>query len=236
MLSLDKLFSIASEIEKKIGLNFKDKKILIQAFVHRSYVNENRSLELDHNERLEYLGDTVLNLIITEHLYKQFLDDTEGALSAKRAMLVDADSCAQYLKKLGLEEFPLLGKGEQRNEGKGRESILSDLFEALIGALYLDLGFDKTRHFIFDHFKESFAEILDNPSHNYKAELQDYAQRTLGVQPDYILIDEEGPDHSKIFTISVMIQNENYGEGKGSSKKIAEQEAAKKALERIDEN
>lgn len=219
-------------IEKRLGYTFKDKSLLALAFVHRSFVNENRAIIDQHNERLEFLGDSILGMLVAEYLYKQLPEHPEGELSYLRSRLVEASSCIIYVQKLHIEEFLLLGRGEKRNDGRGRDSILADLLEAVIGAIYIDGGVQAAYQFIFQNFSEEIQDILDQPEHNWKALLQDYSQKQFQNPPQYILINESGPDHSKNFEIAVHVNNEEWGRGVGSSKKEAQQAAAQKALER----
>lgn len=226
------LINDAAKIESKIGYTFKNKELLALAFIHRSFVNENRDVN-QHNERLEFLGDSVLGLITSEYLYKELPQNPEGELSYLRSRLVEASSCVAYIQKLDLEKYLALGKGERINQGRGRESILSDLFEALIAAIYLDSGLDSVKTFFFTNFSEEIAAILKTPLSNWKAILQDYCQKKYQKPPYYNVLSEEGPDHSKIFKISVMIDEKEIGVGSGSSKKEAQQSAAKNALENV---
>ena len=232
MNSTEYLIQNLQEIEKKIGYGFKDSQVLMLAFVHRSFVNEHRHVHY-HNERLEYLGDSILGFLISEHLYLQLPDTPEGDLSYLRSRLVEASSCVRYIQKLGLESYLLLGKGERINPGRGRESILADLFEAIIGAVFLDGGMEAARVFLFRNFSEEIESILKTPVQNWKALLQDFCQKKFQVAPHYVVLNESGPDHIKIFEIQVMVNNEIMGTGHGSSKKEAQQAAAKMALKRI---
>lgn len=220
-------------IEEKIGYKFTDKALLELAFIHRSFANENRFIMKDHNERLEFLGDAILGLIISDFLYLTLPNHPEGELSYLRSRLVEASSCARYVQKLSLERFLLMGKGESMNEGKGRSTILSDLFEALIGAIYLDGGIKSSKDFFFDHFKEDVFQTIEKPHRNWKAELQDYCQKNYQRPPEYIVLKEEGPDHLKVFLICVKLGEKELGRGKGSSKKEAEQDAAQSAVKTL---
>lgn len=222
------------EIEEKIGYSFKDKGLLNLAFVHRSYYNEHRSLVSDHNERLEFLGDTVIGLIISEFLYKELPQESEGRLSHLRSQIVDMGTCAGFVDKLGLGAYILLGKGEKRSDSRGKETIWADFFEALLGAIYLDGGLEAARQFFFSHFTQDVKEILNAPTRNWKAELQDYSQKRYQKPPQYKVIKETGPDHSKIFHVSVSIEEKEVGEGTGPSKKDAEQKAAENALIKLE--
>jgi ribonuclease III len=234
MNDLKALLSHSSQIEAKIGHSFQDKSLLSLAFVHRSYINENQDAS-EHNERLEYLGDSILGFLIAEYLYRYLPNTPEGELSYLRSRLVEASSCVVYVQKLDLEKYLLLGKGEQMNDGRGRESILADLFESLIGAIYLDGGMEASRRFLFKNFSKEIEEILKTPVCNWKAQLQDYCQKKYRHPPIYKVTSESGPDHLKTFTISVVINNEEVGHGQGPSKKEAQQAAAKDAFTKIEQ-
>lgn len=221
-----------SAIETHLNYKFHDPSLLYLAFVHRSYVNENRQI-IEHNERLEFLGDAILGLLIAEHLYRVLPDTPEGELSSLRSRLVEATSCVAYVHKLGIEKFLLLGKGEKLNDGRGRETILADLFEAIIGAIYLDGGIESAKQFIFGQFTTEIGEIIKTPSKNWKAVLQDYCQKKYQQHPTYKVISENGPDHSKTFTIVVLIDDQELGSGTGSCKKEAQQAAAADALSKL---
>lgn len=221
------------EIETKLSYIFNKKPLLSLAFTHRSFVNENKHLTSDHNERLEFLGDAILELLVSEFLFKQKPSHEEGDLSALRSRLVDASSCCLYLHHLQVGQYLLLGKGEMMNEGKGRETIYADLFEAILGAVYLDGGVEKTKQFFFFHFKDILKNILEQPLKNWKAMLQDYLQKKYQKQPVYTVISEKGPDHQKTFYIAVSLNEELLGSGEGFSKKEAEQMAAKNAFDKL---
>lgn len=270
------------ELEQKIGYTFNNKELIVLAFMHSSYWNENRETVQSYNlnlgclsskfkevsegsplwlesggtisedsgehknlseqirskisicnERLEFLGDSVLGLIVAEFLYARFPGISEGKLSDLRAAIVDATACAQFTRKFKLEEYILLGKGEQMNAGKGRESIIADLFEALIGAIYLDRGFLAAREFFFRNFQKEVEAIISMPSRNWKAELQEYVQKRYAEPPIYEVLREWGPPHQKNFHIAVFVNKEKKGEGMGCSKKIAQQQAACDALSKI---
>lgn len=222
-----------SEAEDRLGYHFKNKQLLAQAFIHRSYYNEHRDHIHEHNERLEFLGDSILGLLISDYLYLHLPTETEGELSRLRAHLVEASSCAKYLSKLGLAPFVLLGRGERMNEGRGRETILADLFEALIGAIYLDGGMAEAKRLFWLHFEQEIQNILAHPARNWKAELQDYSQKKYQKPPVYKVISETGPDHSKVFLVAAVLDNAEVGQGTGSSKKEAEQAAAQDALGKL---
>jgi len=230
MKTIQDLIDDAPFIESKLGYQFQDKNLLALAFVHRSFVNENRDITNEHNERLEFLGDSVLGLIISEYLYKYLPSCPEGELSCLRSRLVEASACMGYIQKLDVEEYILMGRGEKRNDGRGRESILADLFEAVVGAIYLDGGLEATQRFLFKTFSQDFHTILSEPERNFKAMLQDFTQKKHQQTPIYDVIEESGPDHNKVFTVAVTIDNQEVGRGQGPSKKEAQQNAAMSAL------
>lgn len=218
-------------IEKKLGYSFKDSSLLFLAFVHRSFLNENRSI-VEHNERLEFLGDAVFGLLVSDYLFRTLPNVAEGRLSTLRASLVEASSCVEYVQLLGVAPYILLGRGERMNDGKGRDSILSDLFEAIIGAIYLDGGIEAARLFLFTHFSSYFEKSLNTPMINWKAFLQDYCQKKFQKGPDYQVLSEIGPDHNKIFEVAIVVNEEELGRGKGGSKKEAQAAAAANAAMR----
>jgi ribonuclease-3 len=220
-----------SKIEKIIGVNFKNKDYLTQAFVHRSYINENPNFNLPHNERLEYLGDAVLELIVSEYLYKNY-PNPEGDLTNWRASLVNAKMLAEIAQKLEFDHYLFLSRGEAKDKNsKARNSILANTFEAVIGALYLDHGFTKTKNFVKKVLLAKLPEIIKN--HLYldpKSKLQEIAQDKLNATPSYKVLDEWGPDHNRHFKIGVYFNKELVASGEGSSKQEAQVEAAKQAL------
>lgn len=234
MNPLENLFNNAPKIETKIRYSFKDKSLLALAFIHRSFVNENRDVK-EHNERLEFLGDSVLGVLIADYLYRYLPSRPEGELSSLRSRLVEAGSCLNYVEKLEVESFLLLGRGERLNEGRGRESILADLFEAIIGAIYLDGGLEAAKRFLFQNFSKEIESILKTPIQNWKALLQDWCQKKYQTTPVYKVLSETGPDHRKTFHISVIINHTEMGFGEGSSKKEAQQAAAEDALSKVEE-
>lgn len=220
-----------SILEKKLNLKFKNQDLLIQAFVHRSYLNEHPDFHLSHNERLEFLGDAVLELIVTEYLYEKYPDKTEGELTNWRAALVNANQLAQVAKEIGLEEFLLLSKGEEKDNSKARRYILANNFEALIGAIYLDLGYDVSKEFINKHLLKELPRIVEEGLFkDPKSRFQEESQERLGITPTYKVLEEWGPDHAKHFIVGVFLNEELIAKGQGSSKQEAEIEAAKEAL------
>jgi ribonuclease-3 len=231
MQTIEELKSALSQIEAKVGYQFKDESLLERAFIHRSFINENRGVVKGHNERLEFLGDAVLGVLVSDFLYSKLPDHPEGELSYLRSRLVEATTCAMYIEKLDVQSFILMGKGESMNQGKGRMTILADLFEALIGAIYLDGAMEEAHRFFFSHFRSFITEIIESPTRNWKAELQDYCQKNYQKPPTYEVINEEGPDHEKTFYVVVKLDNQILGKGAGTSKKEAEQMCAQQAIE-----
>lgn len=231
---IQQLLHQANLIEERLAYHFQNRELLLLAFVHRSFFNENRELIQAHNERLEFLGDSVLGLVVSDFLYAHLPKHAEGELSHLRAHFVGAASCAAFLQRLNLEEFVLLGKGEIMNRGRGRERILADLFEALVGAIFLDGGLSAAKEFLLGHFNQDLIEASMRPQRNWKAELQDYSQKKYQKLPAYQILDQLGPDHSKRFIVSAMVGDCEVGRGEGSSKKEAEQAAAENALSRLE--
>jgi ribonuclease-3 len=219
-------------LEKKLGLKFKNKDLLIQAFVHRSYLNENPDFHLNHNERLEFLGDAVLELVITEELYKQYPEKPEGEMTNWRAALVNAKMLAKIAEELGFNDFLLLSRGEKKEFGKARAYILANTFEALIGSIYLDSGYKVADEFIKKYLIVNLADVIKSGLYkDSKSRFQEEAQERVGITPVYKIIREWGPDHQKRFLIGVFLGDELVAEGEESSKQEAEEEAARKALE-----
>lgn len=219
-------------LEKKLGINFKNKDLLKQSFTHRSYLNENPDYKLEHNERLEFLGDAVIELIVTEHLYKEFPDKPEGELTNWRAALVNAKMLMSVAEELGFNEFLLLSKGESKEGGKARSYILANTFEALLGALYLDSGYEPCDEFIKKYLLAKLADIIQEGSYkDSKSKFQEEAQDKVGITPSYKVIKESGPDHQKLFVVGVFLGNDLVAEGRGSSKQEAEEAAAQLALD-----
>lgn len=220
-----------SKFEKKIEINFNDKELLKQAFTHRSYLNENPALKLEHNERLEFLGDAVLELAVTEYLYKKYPRKNEGEMTSLRAALVNAITLSSVAKDMGMEDFLLLSKGEKKDTGKARQYILANTFEALVGAIYLDQNYEICSGFLEKFLFPRLREIIDKKLWiDAKSLLQERAQEIVGATPVYKLIKDWGPDHAKNFVIGVYFNNELIAEGQGNSKQEAEQSAAREAL------
>lgn len=223
------------KFEKRAGVTFRNKSLLKQAFTHRSYINENRDLALEHNERLEFLGDAVLELVITDYLYERLKESNEGELTSLRSALVNADTCGKVAQTLGANDFLLLSRGESKDTGRARQYILANTLEAIIGAVYIDQGYEVAKNFILTHIAPLTEDILkDGGWIDAKSLFQEKAQERTGLTPIYKTIREAGPDHDKRFTVSVSVGGESYGEGAGKSKQDAEQAAARAALDAKD--
>lgn len=220
-----------SELEKKLNVCFKNKDLLVQAFCHRSYLNENPDFKLSHNERLEFLGDAVLELVVSEHLYLNYPEKSEGELTSWRAALVNAKMLGETAKQLSFNDFLLLSKGEAKEQGKSRLYILANTFEAFIGALYLDQGYKACQKFIKEHLISKLPEIIEKRLYkDPKSRFQEEAQERVGITPVYKVLEEWGPDHAKHFLVAVFLGEELIAKGEGSSKQEAELEAAENAL------
>lgn len=218
--------------EKKTNIIFKDKKLLEQAFIHRSYINENTDSHFSHNERLEFLGDAVLELIVTDYLYNKYPDSDEGDLTAYRSALVNAVIIGEVAQALGMNDFLLLSKGEAKDAGRARSYILANTYEAYVGAVYIDQGYEVIKGFIARTLFGKIDEIVAKKLwRDPKSLVQEKAQEYLNVTPAYKVLNESGPDHDKHFTIGVFFGGDQIAEGKGKSKQEAEQSAAKLALE-----
>lgn len=219
-----------SNFERKINVNFKNQDLLKQVFVHRSYLNENLEFKLEHNERLEFLGDAVLELVVTEYLFRNY-DKPEGDLTNWRSALVKGEMLASIAIHLGMDEYLYLSKGEAKSGGKARQIILANALEALIGGIFLDSGLDVATTFINKNIIIHLPKILENELYlDSKSKLQELVQEQEGVTPIYRVLQENGPDHAKVFSVGVFVSNRMIGEGEGSSKQAAEQAAATKAL------
>lgn len=219
-------------LEKKLGVTFANQDLLVQAFTHRSYINENPGFRLSHNERLEFLGDAVIELIVTAHLYASYPDKDEGYLTNWRAALVNAKIMAKIADELGFNDYLLLSRGEAKEEGKARNYILANSFEAFVGALYLDQGYGQAEKFIVANVLPKLPEIIKAGSYkDAKSKFQEEAQDRVGITPSYKVLKESGPDHEKRFTVGVYLGGQQVAEGEGLSKQEAEEAAAAKALE-----
>ncbi|MEK7535952.1 MAG: ribonuclease III [Patescibacteria group bacterium] len=219
------------KFQEKIKYKFRNSDLLTQAFTHRSYLNENKSFKLAHNERLEFLGDAVLELVSTEYLYEKYPKKSEGKLTSVRAALVNTVSLAGVAKGLDIDSHLLLSKGEAKDRGRARGVILANAFEALVGAIYLDGGYKPALKFLKEVLLEKADEVVaKNLWQDPKSVLQEKAQDTEGVTPVYKTIKEVGPDHAKTFTVGVYFGTKLIAKGTGQSKQEAETEAAKLAL------
>lgn len=220
-----------TKLALKLEIKFNNQDLLKQVFVHRSYINEHPSFKLPHNERLEFLGDAVLELIVTEYLYQNY-KNPEGELTNWRASLVNADMLASLARDLGLEDYLYLSKGEAKDKNnKARDYILANAFEALIGAIYLDQGYIIAQRFIEKNLISKLSYIIEHGLYlDAKSRFQEQAQEKVGVTPSYYVLGEKGPDHAKHFKIGVFLEDELVAEGEGFSKQEAETKAAENAL------
>jgi ribonuclease-3 len=221
-----------SAFEEKAHISFKDKALLRQAFTHRSYINENKNTKLEHNERLEFLGDAVLELVVTDFLYKTYPTKPEGELTTYRSALVNAITLAEVAATLSMNDYLLLSKGESKDTGRARQYILANTFEAVVGALYLDQGYDEAKKFIERNiFIFADKMIARGNLVDAKSLFQEKAQEKTGLTPSYKLVKDSGPDHDKSFTVGVCVGKDQIATGEGKSKQEAEQNAALRALE-----
>jgi ribonuclease-3 len=220
------------ELQKKLGVRFDDETLLRQALVHRSFLNENPQFELPSNERLEYLGDALLDFVVGEYLYDRYPEMDEGELTSLRAALIKASALAQFARSMGLGQYVYLSHGEDERGGRARVGLLSDVFEALVAAIYLDRGLEKAREIILALVEPAATRIMQGGlARDHKSRLQEWSQREMGVTPVYRTVSERGPDHAKEFTVEVLLGGEVHGRGVGRSKQAAAQSAAKEALE-----
>jgi ribonuclease III len=218
------------EFENVIGVKFTDRDLLRQALTHRSYINEHRGAKFGHNERLEFLGDAVLELVITHYLYDKYPGKAEGDLTAIRSALVNADTCAKVADSLNVNEYLLLSRGEAKDTGRARQYILANALEAIIGAIYIDLGYEAAKGFIMKYVSPLTEKIVAEEAWvDAKSKFQEKAQEIFGITPSYKTLKEVGPDHDKRFTVGVFLREELIAEGEGDSKQAAEQKAARAA-------
>jgi ribonuclease III len=221
-----------TKLEAILGVSFQDKQLFLSAITHRSYLNEHREATWDHNERLEFLGDAVLELAVTDFLFSKYKEKPEGELTAIRAALVNTVSLAGAAEQLGVNDFLLMSKGESKDVGRARQYILANAFESCIGAIYLDKGYDAARDFIAARLFGKTEEIVKNRLwQDAKSRFQEMSQEHVSITPTYETIDQTGPDHDRVFTVGVFLKKEKIAEGKGRSKQEAEQQAAEKAAE-----
>lgn len=216
---------------EKLGFEFNDVQLLMTALTHRSYVNEHKKSVSQHNERLEFLGDAVLELVVTDYLFRNF-DEQEGILTSWRAALVRTESIGEAGDKLGYGSLVRMSKGEKQGSERARLQILANAFEAVIGAIYLDQGYDAAATFIADNIIVTLPRILKTGSwRDPKSHLQEVSQRIDGHTPQYRVLSEDGPDHDKVFTLGVFVGGKELGRGTGPSKQVAQQDAARRAIE-----
>jgi ribonuclease-3 len=226
------LMTNIADAEAALKLTFSDKALLQRALTHRSYINENPTYVLEDNERLEFLGDAVLDFVTGEYLYNHFPEMPEGRLTNLRSALVRTERLAEFATNLSLGSFLLLGRGEDESGGRERLAILCDAFEAVVGALYLDQGLNTTRRFVYNFIEPALEDILSSETDkDPKSRLQELAQSIYRLTPTYRTIKEQGPDHAKEFTVEAVIGRKVYGRGIGFSKQAAAQAAAKQAFE-----
>lgn len=217
-------------LEKQLKLKFRQPELIAQAFRHTSYANERSTQSLPHNERLEFLGDAVLEIFVSEFLYHQYPRLSEGKLTRLRAQLVREESLAYLAKQLHYDHFLQLGRGEELNGGRARHSILADCFEAVLGAIYLDLGIDCARQYLQQVMLQHHQELLSMVTQDYKTKFQELVQKKGSVTIQYRMIDQTGPAHDQSFEVSLSVDGQELTRGHGRSKKLAEMEAAKLAL------
>ncbi|MFV0560696.1 MAG: ribonuclease III [Enterococcus sp.] len=225
---------LTEEIKKNYGIVFHDLNLLEQAFTHSSYVNEHRNLHLSDNERLEFLGDAVLELLVSQYLYRMYPNIPEGKLTKLRAAIVCEDSLSKFAKECHFDRYIMLGKGEENSGGRNRASLLCDLFESFLGSLYLDQGFEEAQKFITTVIFPKVEAGAFSHEMDHKTRLQEVLQRSGDVLIDYRLIKEEGPAHDRVFWTEVYVDDRLIGTGQGKSKKLAEQAAAENALARLE--
>jgi ribonuclease-3 len=218
-------------LSQKLGVKFNNPDILQEAITHRSYLNENRSYKLDHNERLEFLGDAVLELIVTEYLYKNY-PNPEGELTAWRSALVNGDNLARIAGNLEVEKYLQMSKGEAKDTGRARQYLLANALEAIIGAIYIDQGYAKTSDFVLENVISNLDDVIKKGLYlDPKSLFQERSQEIAKITPNYKVIKEWGPDHDKNFVVGVYLDEELVAEGEGNSKQEAQREAARRGLE-----
>lgn len=225
------------KFERKIGVKFTEKRLLKEALTHRSYLNENPSWPVPHNERLEYFGDAVLELAVSEFLFHNYPDAPEGRLTSFRAALVNYQMLGQIAREIGLENYLFLSRGEAKDTGKAREVILANALEALIGAVYLDRSYRSAKKFIAKYVLSHLQEVLEYGLYqDTKSHLQEIIQEKFKITPSYQVLEEHGPDHQKKFLVGVFCGDDLIAKGTGSSKQEAECKAAEAALEKLKKN
>jgi ribonuclease-3 len=230
---MEEIIEGLEEFSKKIGVKFKNTDLLVNAFVHRSYLNENHQIKMESNERLEFLGDAVLELVVTEYLFAGY-QKPEGELTAIRSALVRGKHLSEIADEIGLFAYILLSQGEKNGSEKSKSLIMANAFEALVGAIYLDQGYDVVKKFILDNVVSNTQEIINSKLYvDAKSEFQEKVQEKFKFTPHYKVLEESGPDHNKKFVSGVFIDKDLVSRGEGSSKNLAEQDAARIALEKV---
>ena len=225
--------SILDPLVKNIEVSFNNEALLEQALTHRSYLNENKNATLEHNERMEFLGDAVLELVITDFLFKKYPDEPEGVLTAYRSSLVNTVSISETARALGVNNFLKLSKGEAQDTGRARETILANAFEAIVGAIYLDQGYASAETFIIKNLTPKLEKVVEKRLwQDAKSRFQELAQEKEGVTPHYDVLGEEGPDHDRVFTVGVFLGENEIAKGEGKSKQEAEQAAAEAGIDK----
>lgn len=219
--------------EKLLGITFVDKTLLQRAFTHRSFINENPNSGMQHNERFEFLGDAVIELIVTDYLFREYPQSAEGELTAYRSALVNAVVMGEVAAEIEMNEYLLLSKGEKKDTGRARQTILANTYESFVGALYLDQGYEPCNAFVLKTLIPRLADIIQKKAwRDAKSRVQEEAQERVGLTPSYQVIAENGPDHDKHFTIGIFFGDKKIAEGKGKSKQEAQQAAAQAALDK----
>lgn len=228
---------LISELEKKLGYVFKDKSFLVRALIHTSYANEMHERKIGSNERFEFIGDSVLNYIMSTTLYRFFPEANEGFLSKVRSFLVSTETIYEIASKFELGKYLILGKGEKKSGGNRKKNLVVDSFEAVVAAIFFDGGLKSVRKIVLKLYKKKLHLLRNGESlsFDYKSKLQEFLARTRKKSPEYVLLDEKGPDHAKTFKIQVKIGSESYGIGMGHSKKEAQQIAAKNTLDILED-
>lgn len=227
----EQLTKAITTLEGVLGVQFIEQQTLLSAITHRSYLNEHREATWEHNERLEFLGDAVLELVVTDYLYSKYPEKPEGELTAVRAALVNTYSLAEAAEQLGINRFLLMSKGEAKDEGRARQYILANAFESCIGAIYIDQGYEVAKGFIASRLFAKTDDIVEKRLwQDAKSRFQELAQEQASVTPTYETLSQEGPDHDRVFTVGVFLRSEKVAEGKGRSKQEAEQQAAERGL------
>lgn len=230
---MDNSFTPYEKFAENIGVTFKDIALLREAFTHRSYLNEHRGTNMKHNERLEFLGDAVLELVMTEYLFAKYPDEPEGRLTAYRSALVNTNSISTAATDWNMNEYLLLSRGETKDMGRARQYILANTFESVIGAIFLDQGYDAAKDFIARSLFNRLEEVVGKRTwQDAKSRFQEEAQERTGITPNYLVLKETGPDHDKRFEVGVYIGSELVASGSGASKQDAEQSAAQHALDK----